>query len=412
MSLKDRVQVEPLDDDRWGRIERGVVASLRARRPEDARARGLWRWAAAMGAAAACAAAAGVIAWRLARPGAAGARAGADTVAIATEAHGTRIELGDAVVEASPDTAFTVARPGGGVELSLARGRVELDVPHRPDRAPLVVHAGDVDVIDVGTIFSVARGDAVTVDVREGEVQVVRGGRVARVAAGQHWSEPLVARASVVPAPAPGGAGAGGSAGGGAGAGAVIAGGAPSRAHDAVIPLGGPDDLLRRQHTATAPEGAGAPSRRHGPGASHVASGGASAPGAVAGGGSNVIMDVRAAIRAEPVAPAVDVAGDDAFAAYQDMMLNGAGGTPSQGLYGMARVRFAAGRLDEAMQWLDAYLRRFTHGDETEAVLWLRVRIRCAQAIDDPCRAAAQTYLDRYPGSHRARIAELVTNTR
>jgi hypothetical protein len=406
MSLKDRVQVEPLDDDRWGRIERGVVASLRAR-PGDARARGTWRLAAAMGAMAACAAAAGVVAWRVARPRA-GARGAADTVAIATEAHGTRVQVGDAVVEASPDTAFTFARPVdgvGGVELTLSRGRVDLDVPHRADRAPLVVHAGDVDVIDVGTIFSVARGDAVTVDVREGEVQVVRGGRTARVTAGQHWSEPLVARASVVPAPAPGGAVTGG------GAGAVIADGATTHPHDASIPVGAPNDLLQRPHTATAPEGAG-PARRHGPSAAHVTTAGPPSTSAGTASGSNVIMDVRAAIRGEPIAPAVAIAGDDAFAAYQDMMLHGTGGTPSQGLYGMARTRFAEGRLDDAMQWLDAYRTRFTSGDETEAVLWLRVRIRCASSIDDACRAAAQTYLDRYPDSHRGRIAELATNTR
>jgi hypothetical protein len=401
MSLKDRVQVEPLDDDRWGRIERGVVATLRAR-PGDARARGTgWRWGAAMGAATACAAAAGAIAWRLAAPGA-GPRAPADTVAIATEAHGTRLQVGDAVVEASPETAFTFARPRGGIELVLARGRIDLDVPHRADRAPLVVHAGDVDVIDVGTIFSVARGDAVTVDVREGEVQVVRGGRTARVTAGQHWSEPLVATAAVVPAPpAPGGPSPGL---------AVIAGGAPSVSHDAAIPIGGPRDLLQRPHTTTAPEGA-APARRHGPSAQRVTAGGTSAAGGAAG-GSDVIMDVRAAIRGEPIAAAVAIDGSDAFGTYQDMMLHGTGGTPSQGLYGMARTRFAAGRDDDAMQFLDAYVRRFTHGDEAEAVLWLRVRIRCTQAIDDTCRAAAQTYLDRYPDGHRGRIAELVTNTR
>jgi hypothetical protein len=394
MSLKDRVSVEGLEEERWNRIEREVVASVRTR-GDVVRARRGWMWAAAAGTVVA-AGVIGVIALSGTGTGT-GTGTGEAPIVVATDAKGTTIDLGGAKAIAAAETSFTVTRPGGGVDIVLARGRIDLDVPHRPDRAPLVVHAGDVDVIDVGTVFSVTRGEVVSVEVEEGEVQVARGGRVARVAAGQRWSEPMVASAAPVKAPA-------------VTANADAAAVAKDRGAGSAS-AGAVKDPLARKHVASAPGAGSAKAERATPERERdEGSGTGTSTGT--GTGSDVIMDLARAIRAEPIAAAVRVDGGDPFAAYQDMMLHATGGTASQGLYGMARTRFAAGAYDDAMRWLDAYLDRFPRGGDMEAVLWLRVRIRCQAGFDDRCREAAQTYLDRYPGGHRAHIAELVTNTR
>ncbi|HTJ40670.1 MAG TPA: FecR domain-containing protein [Kofleriaceae bacterium] len=390
MSLKDRVQVEPLDDERWARIERGAVASVR---PREARVRRSFAWAWGAGALAIAGVIGAVVlsgkSLRQAQEG-----KGTEPIVVATEAHGTKLAIDGATVEAAAETSFTVTRPNGAIDIELGRGRIELDVPHRADRAPLVVHAGDVDVIDVGTIFSVTRAEDVTVEVKEGEVQVARGGRIERVAAGQRWASPRIASATLAHA----------------GSGSTTA--TTTTTSQTAIAIGTPKDQLARKHVATAPGGSGTNAVRSGSPpvrAERGTEGAESKDGASSG--SDVIMDLAKAIKGEPVDPAVAVATPD-FATYQAMMLHATGGTASQGLYGMARTKFAAGAAADAMQWLDAYLKRFPHGDEMEAVLWLRVRIRCQARIDDACRATAQTYLDRYPSGHRSHIAELVTNTR
>jgi hypothetical protein len=83
----------------------------------------------------------------------------------------------------------------GRVALSLTRGKVECDVTHRTDRRFTVV-AGDVEVRVVGTKFTVQTTSGahprVEVSVLRGVVEVTskrRPGAVARVAAGQSWSE-------------------------------------------------------------------------------------------------------------------------------------------------------------------------------------------------------------------------------
>jgi transmembrane sensor len=60
------------------------------------------------------------------------------------------------------------------MEVTLVRGEVELDVPHIAARA-FTIHAGDFDIVDQGTHFTVAVGDGrVTVSVRSGRVEVRR----------------------------------------------------------------------------------------------------------------------------------------------------------------------------------------------------------------------------------------------
>ncbi len=398
-TLVDRIVVEPLDDERWTSIERGVIGALRTasieraladRRPARAR----WAWP-VLGAAVAAAAAVGMLVAR--RGPAAIDRPGPSApVAIATDASGTRIDLGRAVLTVAPDTTFALTRPEGGVDISLDHGAIELAVEHRDDLPPVVVHAGDVDVIDVGTVFTVERrrDGAVAVSVREGEVRIERAGTATRVVAGQRW-----AGGELIAIAAPGATG-----------GAA----ARPRAHpDAVpIPIGGPDDLLTRRHVSAAPHG-GAAAPRGSTGEPRQGHGGAAvAPPAPA----DPIADLRAAIAAQPVRAAGDVGTTDPTAAlerYRRLATDDKGAAASGGLYGMARIQsLALGQSGDALRTLGAYVKRFPDGAELEAVLWLRLRILCRGGIDDACRAAAHTYLGRFPDGDRARLVERITVAR
>jgi hypothetical protein len=67
------------------------------------------------------------------------------------------------------------------------------------------------------------------------------------------------------------------------------------------------------------------------------------------------------------------------------------------------------GRNGDALQTLDAYVRRFVGGKEYKAALWLRVRILCVKTVDDRCRQAAYTYLHQATDTPAARVAEALT---
>jgi len=124
-------------------------------------------------------------------------------------------------------------------------------------------------------------------------------------------------------------------------------------------------------------------------------------------------VDLRTAIRAQHVDPALDLAEPDpasAVARYYDIAAHKSGEEASQAFYSIAVVRHEKlARNADALQTLDAYVRRFPGGKEYRAVLWLRVRILCLDKIDDRCRAAAYTYLHEAADGPAAHVAELLT---
>jgi hypothetical protein len=124
--------------------------------------------------------------------------------------------------------------------------------------------------------------------------------------------------------------------------------------------------------------------------------------------------DLRSAIRSQRVEPAL--AFDDApgaaaaIARYYDITAHQSGAAASQAFYSIAAVRhLRLGHNAEALQTLDAYVRRFPGGKEYRAALWLRVRILCLDKLDDRCRAAAYTFVHEAPDAPAARVAELIT---
>ena len=79
------------------------------------------------------------------------------------------------------------------VAIDLARGRGHFDVAPRPERA-FAVHAGDVTITVIGTVFTVERvADRIGVSVTRGKVLVDWGVGSRRLAAGESgWFPPLV----------------------------------------------------------------------------------------------------------------------------------------------------------------------------------------------------------------------------
>jgi len=107
------------------------------------------------------------------------------------------VTLGDgsSVKLASQSEVDVHGSQSSAISLSLSRGELSCDVTHRQGRKFSVV-AGDVEVRVVGTKFSVKRalGERPRVEVRvtRGVVEVVsarRPGAVARVVAGENWSQ-------------------------------------------------------------------------------------------------------------------------------------------------------------------------------------------------------------------------------
>ncbi len=382
--LRGRVPLEPLDDERLTRLERAVVsgapvpsAPIRRRHP------GAW-WLA--GAALTASALAAI--WLVRRPAPmphvvatgggsalvlAPAPGSDEPVVVVAGAGGAHVDLGDARIDAAAQTSLTATRPAigsdRGVLVELAVGSVEFDVDKRGTRPPLIVRAGDVDVVVVGTHFTVRRpadGGPIEVDVREGLVRVVRGAVSAAVGAGQAWSSST---------------------------GEVVAMVVASR--DSVVPP-----------VATADAGGKRGARASGSGARPV-----TPPGAVVA--AVETGDLGAAIRRQPVARGIDVdaAGPNAALATLRQRVGAHGEAAAAALYGMARLQaLSLGKTDDALRSIDAYVRRFPRGAEIEDALWLRLRIECRTQTSEACRVAAHSYLRAAPsGSAKAELATRVT---
>ena len=420
MKLVGRVPVEPLSDERMTNIERSIVAGA-----ATAAARGQVRAPRhylGFAVAAMAGVAAGVIGWKLLASAPASApvvaATSAEPIHVHTDAQRSTLEIGDATIQSDPLTAFVVTRPEGGVLVDLARGKVELQVGKRANRPPLVVRAGDTDVIVVGTHFTVDYGDGtgeVDVRVTEGVVKIVRHHETLRVTAGSAFrtQRGVIALAEAGPALSATIGAAHETASGDTVEGGTVALEDPQTAGSGSIriPLGdGPDVLHDR--TAHVPD-------PHVPPQQHAGSGSGTArtqDGAKPHGNEHAgapATDLKSRIAAQPVEPASDVGepvAAKAIAKYNDIVVHTTGDEASRAFYSIAVVQATKlGRTEDALRTLDLYLRRFTGGKEYAAALWLRVRILCLRDLDDRCRQAAYTYVHQAPNGPASSLAELIT---
>ncbi len=409
MKLVGRIPVEPLDDERLTHIERRIVAGAadaQAMQPVHASRMPL---VLGFAVAAVVVLGAGLVGWKL-RGGAADPTAIADTtpVEVQTDQQRSTIDIGDARIESSPATAFTVTRPGGdGVLVTMTRGKIELEVGKRGNRAPLIVRAGDTQVIVVGTHFTVDFGDGtgdVDVRVSEGVVKVVRSQQETRVAAGQEWqtTQGLVAIADVRRDAT----------------GAVIPARRTAGNVDLEIEMGTAPDLLRdrvaqipnaRIRTNGSAQGSNARVTRPVPaeGPEHIR------PTATLDNPSDPNFDLKALIRRQAVMPALDIqmpSAAQAISKYRETAYMGTGDDATLALYSIAYVQaLKLGRASDALATLDAYIRRFKGRKEYVAALWLRVRILCLRELDGACRQDAERYVREAGDTPTAHVAERIT---
>ncbi len=388
MKLVGRIPVEPLDDERLTNLERRIVLGATAQPVRASR-----RWVGfAAAAAAVCAAA--VIGWTLHR-GEAQLVEPAAPIAVHTDDHGSKLDIGDAVIDSSGATAFVVTRPAGGVLVEMSRGRIELEVGKRHDRPALVVRAGETDVIVVGTHFSVdfhdGTGDC-DVQVTEGVVRVVRKQKEVRIAKGEEWH----ARDGAVVA--------------------SVIGEVPQRADRAIVidTSKGPDVLHDR--VAAVPEGhLPAPPEKP-----VVASHAIEKPEPIVratrlDARTDPHVDLKAEIRQQAVVPALDVGLEPAAAMsrYREIASKTSRSEAAHATYSIAVVQhLKLGRDADALHTLDdEYMHRFEGADDYVAALWLRVRITCLRKVDDRCRQAAYTYINKAPDGPPRHVAQVLTTT-
>lgn len=405
MKLVGRIPVEPLDDERLTNIERRIVAGAAdaaARQPvRESRMHLVLGFA----CVAVLVMGAGIAGWKL-RGGADPAAIAATPVKVETTRESSTIDIGDARIASDPSTSFTVTRPDGGVLVTMVRGKVGLEVGKRGDRAPLVVRAGDTDVIVVGTRFTVDFGDGtgdVDVRVTEGVVKVVRHRKETRVAAGQAWQtdQGLVALAET------------GTGAGTAGSKATI--GVPATGSgdiDIDIDVKSGPEVALHGRVATAPD---VPVPATGATGSSVAR--PSVPNdrvrPTLDDPSDPRLDLKTAIRRAPVTAALEVGTTDpaqAISEYQKIMLETKGPKEAHAFYSMAVIQYSKlGRHADALRTLKAFEGRAQRTDYLVPALWLQVRIQCLQKLDGSCRAAAEKYLKHAPGGPAASTAKRIT---
>jgi len=388
MKLVGRVHVEPLDDERLTNIERSVVAGAaeRAALPVRAPRRYL-----AFAAAALAACVAGAIGWQLRGGAAVVPLVEPVPVAVHTDAKGSTLDIGDARIDSGTDTAFVVSRPAGGVLIEMTRGKVELSVGKRGDRPPLVVRAGDTDVVVVGTRFSVDYGDGkhdVDVRVTEGVVRVASKKLETRVAAGQHWrsDQGLVAMAQpAVDAP-------------------------PAKAPPLDVRAPAVPDVQLHDRVAAVPDAPAKPT---------VAA--AAPPRDVERPRVRPMVvetreprgDLKAEIIGLPVEPPQDIGVKDvneAMSRYRIIVLGEKNDGAATALYSMAALQhLKLGRDGDALRSIDAYERAYPAGREIRSALWLKLRILCRVALDEQCRQAAVAYQRKAVDGPALHVAERIT---
>jgi len=399
VKLVGRIPVEPLSDERLTNIERRIVAGAAdalATRSRESR----WGTFAFAAVTIALVAGAGLVGWKL-RGGAeppvvAEAPLTIDSAASATSS--TMIDIGDAKISSELGTRFTVTRPSSGVVIAMARGKVGLEVGKRGDRDPLIVRAGDTDVIVIGTQFTVDYDGHANVDVRvtEGKVKIVRAQQSVVVAAGQAWQSTrgTIALAEAGPSGRP-----------------LATTGTPTRTADVVIPTEANVGL--RDRTAKVPDARTPTTGITGSNARNINTAEVTRqPVPLGTPHAQLQADVLTKMRNLPIQPAVAVGNLEptrSIAVLRETSLK-TGPEASAAFYSIAVLQHTKlGRSGDAIATLDAYVRRFRGGAEYKAALWLRVRIKCLQAVDDHCRQAAFTYAHEDPGTRAGELASTLS---
>ncbi len=184
-----QIEVEPLSERRWERIERSLMERLEQQVPAaprvlaapapPSRVRLLMAAAAVMGLLALVS----VAYLRVPEPVA------QHPSRIITGENPSHLALPGLALDVNPQSAVVVGtETPQGMLVVLDRGSIVCDVEPRSKEAPLIVQAGEARVRVIGTRFSVTRvGESSRVAVEEGVVEVTSRGHSVRVRAGEQW---------------------------------------------------------------------------------------------------------------------------------------------------------------------------------------------------------------------------------
>jgi hypothetical protein len=198
------VQVEPLSEQRWSRIERSLWSRLEREPPgvdTEPSPRG-WSTHARVGllvAAAACALGVALLIGRVpAEPALV-----EQPSRITTGASPSHLALPGLSLSVEPQSAVVVgADTTQGLLIVMDRGSVVYQVASRSSDSPVIVQAGDARVRVLGTRFRVTRlEESARVEVQEGVVEVSARGRVVQVRAGEAWAPEATEAAPRLPVP-------------------------------------------------------------------------------------------------------------------------------------------------------------------------------------------------------------------
>jgi hypothetical protein len=191
MNKLRRLEVEPLSEQRWSKLERSLFSRFEHEpsAPIPGPEPSFWRVSArvrvALALASVVAAAALVFVVRALPTAAPLELPSRITTGVST----SHLALAGLSVDVEPQSAVVVGpETSQGQLIVLDRGGIVCDVARRPSDSPLIVQAGAVRVRVLGTRFSVSRvGETARVKVEHGLVEVSSSGRSSRVAAGQEW---------------------------------------------------------------------------------------------------------------------------------------------------------------------------------------------------------------------------------
>jgi hypothetical protein len=194
MKKLSQIQVEPLSEQRWSRIERSLMSRLALEGNPAAKglpaARSRWSGRAWLLAAAVLTALCGAVLMARGLPERARAEHPSRITTGSTSSH---LALSGLSLDVEPQSAVVVgAETPQGILVVIDRGSIVCQVAPRANDAPLIVQAGEARVRVVGTRFRVTRlGESARVRVQEGVVEVSSRGGTVRVRAGEEWPAEL-----------------------------------------------------------------------------------------------------------------------------------------------------------------------------------------------------------------------------
>jgi len=185
------VEVEPLSEQRWEKIERSLMDRVELEKQQElgsTQARPGRGFPARVWLAAAVLMAGFATVFVTVRWSPESTTLDAPS-RITTGRSASHLALVGLTLDVEPESAVVVgAETPEGLLLVLDHGSIVCQVAKRPTNSPLIVQAGAARVRVVGTRFSVTRaGETARVSVEEGIVEVTSRGRTVRVGAGEQW---------------------------------------------------------------------------------------------------------------------------------------------------------------------------------------------------------------------------------